>query len=214
MRYQKHQSSWLDIQTFNRFLRYCIIFSMLINLLAIIGWLKKDQAVILVPPNLSEKAEIAQNKASEGYKKSWGMYAATLLGNLTPENADFVLKTLEDMVTGDIRTLVTEQIGSELEDLKTEKVSSIFEMSSISYEPETDKVFVTGRNILIGAGGKSNPTEQTFEFIIDVKHYSPVITHLASYQGLPKLKKIADREEEKRKKEEELQIQNNKQLKN
>ena len=119
--------------------------------------------MILIPPGLSEKSEIAKNKASEGYKKAWGMYTATLIGNVTPENADFVLDSFSGMVTGEIRSIVTEQIAQELDTLKQEKVSSTFEIVRVTYEPESDKVFVTGRNRMTGAGGKSSPTEQTFE---------------------------------------------------
>jgi len=124
MDYKKFASTWLSLQASNRFLKSVCIFLMALNLLSLIGWLKKDTVVILIPPGLSEKSEIAKNKASEGYKKAWGMYTATLIGNVTPENADFVLESFSGMVTGEIRSIVTEQITQELDTLKQEKVSS------------------------------------------------------------------------------------------
>lgn len=180
---------------------------MTLNLLTLVGWLKKDTAIVLIPPNLSEKAEVAKNKASEGYKKAWAVYVATLIGNVTPENADFVLDSFTGMVTGEIRGIVAEQIAQELDTLKQEKVSSSFEIVRVTYEPETDKVFVTGRNRMTGAGGKTSPTEQTFEFKIDVKQYSPIITHMASYEGMPKLLSVIQKEEAKQRMEEERQKQ-------
>ena len=205
MDYKKFASTWLSLQASNRFLKSVCIFLIALNLLSLIGWLKKDTVVILIPPGLSEKSEIAKNKASEGYKKAWGMYAATLIGNVTPENADFVLESFSGMVTGEIRSIVTEQITQELDTLKQEKVSSTFEIVRVTYEPETDKVFVTGRNRMTGAGGKSTPTEQTFEFKIDVKQYSPSITQMASYEGMPRLLSVLQKEETKQKAEEERQ---------
>lgn len=169
MDYKNFASTWLSLQASNRFLKLVCLSLMGINLLTLIGWLKKDTAVILIPPSLSEKSEIAQNKASEGYKKAWAMYTATLIGNVSPENADFVLDSFSNMVTGEIRSLITEQVAQELDMLKQEKVASRFEIVRVTYEPETDKVFITGRNVLIGAVSKSAPTEQTFEFQIDVK---------------------------------------------
>jgi len=205
MDYINFASTWLSLQASNRFLKSVCIFLMALNFLTLIGWLKKDTAVILIPPGLSEKSEIAKNKASEGYKKAWAMYTATLIGNVTPENANFVLESFVGMVTSDIRSIVTEQITQELEILKQEKVSSTFEVVQVAYEPETDKVFVTGRNRMTGAGGKSTPTDQTFEFKIDVQQYSPIITQMASYAGIPKLLSVLQKEQAKNKVEEERQ---------
>ncbi len=207
MDYKNFASTWLSLQASNRFLKFVCVFLMTLNLLTLIGWLKKDTSVILIPPSLSEKSEVSKNKASEGYKKAWGMYTATLIGNVTPENADFVLDSFSGMVTGEIRTLLTEQIAMELETLKQEKVSSTFEIVRVTYEPEPDKVFVTGRNRMTGAGGKSTPTEQTFEFQIDVKQYSPIITQMASYPGMPKLTSVLAKEAAKEKAAEERQKQ-------
>lgn len=197
MEYKKFKSSWLGLQASNRFMKIMCISLLSLDLITVIGWLNKDTKVILIPPNLSEKSEVSRNKASEGYKKAWGMYVASLLGNVTPENSDFVLESIKGMVTGEIRSLVSEQISQDLEAIKQEKVSSQFLVLRVSYEPETDKVFVTGRNIMIGAGVKSNPTEQTFEFKIDVKQYAPVITEMASYAGMPKILSVLDKEKNK-----------------
>jgi conjugal transfer pilus assembly protein TraE len=177
MDYKNFASTWLSLQASNRFLKSVCIFLMALNLLTLIGWLKKDTAVILIPPGLSEKSE----------------------------NANFVLESFVGMVTSDIRSIVTEQITQELEILKQEKVSSTFEVVQVAYEPETDKVFVTGRNRMTGAGGKSTPTDQTFEFKIDVQQYSPIITQMASYAGIPKLLSVLQKEQVKNKVEEERQ---------
>ena len=205
MHYKNFASTWLSLHASNRFLKFVCIFLMTLNLITLVGWLKKDTVVVLIPPGLSEKSELAKNKASEGYKKAWGMYVATLIGNVTPENADFILESFSGMVTGEIRSIVSEQIAQELDTLKLEKVSTSFDIVRVTYEPETDKVFVTGRNRITGIGGKSTPTEQTFEFKIDVKQYSPIITQMASYQGMPKLLSVLQKEEAKEKAQEERQ---------
>ena len=75
----------------------------------------------------------------------------------------------------------------------------------MTYEPETDKVFVTGRNRMTGLAGQSTPTEQTFEFKIDVRQYAPIITQMASYAGAPRLQTILQAEEAKKKAEQEKQ---------
>lgn len=210
MRYQAYKSTFIGSLDEKRFLKMLCIGLLATNIVALGGWLKKDTSIILVPPGLSERSEIATNKASEGYKKAWGAFAASLLGNVTPENADFVREALSTMVSGEISMLIGEQISEELETLKKEQVSSTFEMRSVVYEPETDKVFITGWNRLLGVlgtEGKVQPTEQTFEFIIDVKQYSPIITHMASYASQPRLLTVLKQEEIKNKYEEELKKQ-------
>jgi conjugal transfer pilus assembly protein TraE len=205
MDYKYFASTWLSLHASNRFLKIVCLFLMTLNLVTLIGLLKKDNVIVLVPPGLSEKSEIAKNTAAEGYKKAWGMYAATLLGNVTPENADFVLDSFANMVTGEIRALVIEQIAAELETLKQEKVSSSFEIRRVTYEPESDKVFVSGRNRMAGLGVHTPATEQTFEFKIDVKQYSPIITQMATYEGAPKLLKMVEQVEAKQKAEAALE---------
>lgn len=210
MNYKNFASTFLSLQKSNDFMKIVCLCLLAINLITVVGWLKKDSSVILIPPELSEKSEVSKNKASEGYKKSWAMYTATLIGNITPENADFVLDSFGGMVTGEIRQVVSEHIAQELDTLKQEKVSSSFEIVRVTYEPESDKVFVTGRNRMTGAGGKSTPTEQTFEFKIDVKQYSPIITQMASYEGQPRLTSVLQKEEAKKKADEERQKLNKK----
>jgi len=211
MKYEGFKSAFVGAHEEKRFLKILCIGLVVVNFVALTGWFKKDTSVVLIPPGLSEKAEIATNKASEGYKKAWGAYSAMLLGNVTPENADFVREALSGMVSGEINMAVGEQVAQELELLKQEQVSSTFEMRGVIYEPESDKVFVTGYNRLLGiagAKGRVEPTEQTFEFVIDVKQYSPIITHMASYASNPKIIPVLQQDEIRRKYEEELKKQN------
>ena len=56
MDYKNFASTWLSLQASNRFLKSVCIFLMALNFLTLIGWLKKDTAVILIPPGLSEKS--------------------------------------------------------------------------------------------------------------------------------------------------------------
>lgn len=205
MNYKQFTSTWLSLQASNRFLKICCVLLIALNFVALIGWLNKERMVILIPPDLSKESEIARNKASEGYKKAWGMYTASLIGNVTPDNADFILESFKNMVTSEIRSQIIDQVMEELDSVKQEKISSVFEITQVAYEPESDKVFVTGRNRMMGAGGSSPVTNQTFEFTINVKNYSPIITQMASYPGQPKFISTVEAEEKKKKREEDYQ---------
>lgn len=187
MNYEKYKSTWLGLHASNQFLKLVILLLLVVDVVSLAGWFKKDSTVILVPPGMTEKAEITRRNASEGYKKSWATYAAMLLGNVTPENADFVATTFSTMVSGEIRNTLQETISAELETLKSESVTSAYTIQSVAYDPESDKVYVTGRSRLIGIGGDSGLSSQTYEFKVDVSQYAPVITEMRSYPGQPKL---------------------------
>lgn len=195
MNFKLFASSWSGLMSENRFLKGLCVLLLGSHLVSLYGWLRKDVIVALVPPTLEEKAEIARNQSTQGYKKAWGLFAAQLLGNVTPDNATFVLESFEDMVSGEIKIALGEKVAAELESVRQEKVSTVFEPRQVAYEPETDKVFVSGRSNLVGSGGKTRNTEQTYEFRIDMHQYHPVITHLASYPGLPKTTPVVEREE-------------------
>ncbi len=197
MKHTSFTSQWAGLHDSNQFLRVACLMLLATNLLMAIGLMTEDRTVVLVPQGLSGHAEIAKNKASEGYKKSWALYAAMLLGNVTPENADFVLDALGDMVTSEIKVLLGDQVRASLETLKAEQVSARFETKKITYEPETDKVFVTGKSWLSGVGAKSGQTEQTFEFIVDIHDYAPLITHMALYDGGARVQAVARQQQAK-----------------
>lgn len=191
-------ATWTDLHQSNRFLKIAVAAMLAVNLMLAAGLLLKDRTLVLVPPDLNEAAELSRRHASEGYKKAWGVHTAVLLGNITPENADFVLKSFEGMVSGDIRQDIQAQVAQALDALRQERVSSVFELRQVAYEPPTDKVFVSGRANLVGAGGKGSYSDQTYEFQIDVRQYSPVITHLALYPGAPRTLEVIQREEARR----------------
>ncbi|WP_347990209.1 TraE/TraK family type IV conjugative transfer system protein [Methylomonas sp. AM2-LC] len=199
MDFKKYATTWMGIHASNQFMKTIIMFLLISNLLMMIGLLKKDATTILIPPDLSERAEITRNQASSGYKKAWAVYVAEMIGNVSPENADFVRETFSEMLSGEIRNSVMEQIAEELEGLKQEGVNSVFEIKSIAYEPETDKVFVTGQNRMSGPGGTSEYTPQTFEFVIEVKGYAPIIKRMSTYSESPRTQDKITREEEQQK---------------
>ena len=168
--------------------------------------------MVFVPPSLNEKVEVSVNRASESYKKAWALFVATLLGNINPDNSDFIRTQLDNMVTGEIKLAINEQIASAIDQLKLEKVSTVFRIRVVLFEPESDHVFVSGHSNMVGVGGKTNVVDQTYEFKIDVKQYSPLITFMSIYNGGPRTLAVLEKErqaEENMRKQREIQSGNN-----
>lgn len=187
----------------------CLLFT---NIVSVYGWISKDQLVVFVPPSLNEKVEVSVNRASESYKKAWALFVATLLGNINPDNSDFIRTQLDNMVTGEIKLAINEQIASAIDQLKLEKVSTVFQIRVVLFEPESDHVFVSGHSHMVGVGGKTKVVDQTYEFKIDVKQYSPLITFMSIYNGGPRTLAVLEKErqaEENLRKQKEIQSGNN-----
>ena len=61
---------------------------------------------------------------------------------------------------------------------------------------------------MVGVGGKTNVVDQTYEFKIDVKQYSPLITFMSIYNGGPRTLAVLEKErqaEENLRKQREIQ---------
>ena len=111
-------NTWAGIHNFNNFLKIVVLCLLFTNIVRVYGWISKDQLVVFVPPSLNEKVEVSVNRASESYKKAWALFVATLLGNINPDNSDFIRTQLDNMVTGEIKLAINEQIASAIDQLK------------------------------------------------------------------------------------------------
>jgi conjugal transfer pilus assembly protein TraE len=80
---------------------------------------------------------------------------------------------------------------AQAQDLRDNRISLRFELRSADYEPATDKVFAYGYRYATGSGTKEEQrTERTYEFEIDVRKYTPEITHIDTYPGKPRTQKM------------------------
>ena len=144
------------------------------------------ERVVLVPPYLNEQVSVGWNSASEAYYKSFGLYFATLVGNITPSNVDFVTDILSTFLAPEIYTSIKPKLIALSKDaiFRESGGTSVFSSSSISYEPETSKVFVAG-TMTMASYAKSQPELKNviYEIAIHIKDGRPMISYLDSYEG-------------------------------
>ena len=81
---------WAATRGQNRMLFGSVSALSLVVLMQTFALLGRDRVVVLVPPELSAETEIARNRAGKDYTKAWGLHVATLIGNVTPGNGDFI----------------------------------------------------------------------------------------------------------------------------
>lgn len=141
--------------------------------------------VVLVPPSLDKKAVIAWESANKEYLKSFGLYMATLVGNIQPKSSTVVLDSVSAFMDPLIYTDFRKQLVMIIEDPTFKASGSVisFLPQSIQYEVETSRVFVTGSIITSTAGSTKYQKNVVYEIGTRIREGRPWVTHFTSYEG-------------------------------
>lgn len=185
MNFDRFRQTWTATKGENNFFRW-ISGALVIVIILLAGFVTtRDQIVVLTPPAIPEKMEIGKKHASSGFKKSWALFVATLVGNVDPSNADFIVDQLSGMMSPEILLTFKAALAEQLEVIRRDQISISFEGNQIYFEKETGKTFVIGKSSIAGSGGRSNKQQRVFELEMDIQNYSPVITFIDTYEGDP-----------------------------
>lgn len=188
--------SWTATAMENRFQRVanlgliglCVILALLLS--------AKDTTVVLVPPNLGQQEDVSKRSASVGMIKTWALFAADLLGNVTPDSADFIKNGIGPILMPEIYQNTITAIERQAQEMKRDRVAQRFDSRQIQYEISTRKVFVTGYSTLTGPAGNEKRHTRTYEFMFSVSNYKPMIEHLETYMGDARTQEVLRKEEE------------------
>ena len=144
-----------------------------------------NERIVLVPASIPTKMTVGWDSASSDYYQSVGMTAAMLIGNITPSNTDFVIKTLSGLLEPSVYAPVRRRIEGMAKDplFRNAAVSNSFSPSRALFEAETGKVFVVGDLTVRSAAGTPSKQVVTYEFGIVINNGVPVITSLDSYES-------------------------------
>ncbi|MFO1429681.1 MAG: TraE/TraK family type IV conjugative transfer system protein [Candidatus Competibacteraceae bacterium] len=186
MSVQAFLTTWQGLQAENRWSRLIILVLAVANL---IGWLaavQEDSVVVLVPPELNQPIKVARQQADADFKRTWGLFVATLLGNVTPGNADLIVPGLEPLLAPSIAPKVKLAIAEQLSALRQEEVSLSFSSKAAIYEVSSGKTFITGTLQTTGLSGAPQRSERTYEMEFQVVNYRPQLTFIDAYTGPPR----------------------------
>ena len=144
------------------------------------------ERVVLVPPQLDTRVTVGMSTASSEYLKSFGLYIATLTGNITPYNVEFLTDILSRHLDSRIYTAVRTRLQAVAADpvFRSSGGASWFEARRLDYEKETSRVFVVGQLNTLSAG-KSSPDAApvVYDLKIEMRNGRPLVTGLDSYEG-------------------------------
>lgn len=154
-------------------------------------------AVVLVPPHLNGEVRILADRSSQGYVKAWGLFLAGLLGNISPANVKFVQKSLEPMISPGVYREVTDILNVQAEEILADHISITFEPKSVTFDEESELVFVTGQTRVKGPTGPAKTFLRTYEFLIGMEDYRPSLKWMEMYEGNPRNGKTTGKKKDK-----------------
>jgi conjugal transfer pilus assembly protein TraE len=143
----------------------------------------REATVVMIPPGLTEKGEITKSEANSAVKEAWGAYIAESLGNVTPENADFVAKNLGSLIDPAVYKKLMEVIGQQSQLIKDEQVTLQFATNAVFYVPSKDIVVVSGEYTIRGMRQEETRKVLTYELGVRVRNYNVALTSLDLYEG-------------------------------
>jgi hypothetical protein len=92
VRLARFLETWRGLTLENRFHRVVLLGLVASNLVSAVALLHAERTVVLVPPGLEGPVEVARESAAREVKEAWALYLAELLGNVSPANAEFLLR--------------------------------------------------------------------------------------------------------------------------
>lgn len=147
----------------------------------------KKETVVFQPITLTEQAWVQESESSKNLKEAYALFFADLLGNVSPKSIEFVVAKLGRFISPKIYQTTMDLMYKQVEAIKQDRVSFRFDVQEIFTEEATGKTFVVGMIHTAGAASEKESTGamQTFEFLIKVINYQPVIESIDSYSGRP-----------------------------
>lgn len=141
------------------------------------------ERIVLTPPIIDKVMVIGWDSANEDYLKSFGLYVATLIGNINSTNAKFIVDAASQFIAPaiypDMRKTIL--VASETRLFKEAAATTKFVPAGVIYEPETHKVFVSGTLDLLNAGMNNRSEPVTYEMEIRIVGGKPMVYQLSSY---------------------------------
>jgi conjugal transfer pilus assembly protein TraE len=146
--------------------------------------LNKKTVLVVVPPYLDERVTLAYNAVSENYHSKYSLYAAILMGNVTPATVSETVDALKYTFSPKLYSQMKMQLQKESDALKNSASTLQFIPKSWEYEPDTGKTFVTGKQVMRPLNGQPTQKLITYEFKLEVNNYVPWIKSFAIYGGV------------------------------
>lgn len=184
MKIKNFLQTWEATKSANLVLLLTVITLSILNVYLVIALSRVKVQRELIPPMLDKPVKVGYAHADEDYYKSWALYVAELVGNLTPGNAEFVAESMGRLFSSADAAQVRSSILSQGRKLRENGVVMFFKANSITYEPDTGNLYVTGDQREVSPNGTSvSAGIMTYQMHIEMQAGQPVLTELKTYTG-------------------------------
>jgi conjugal transfer pilus assembly protein TraE len=152
---------------------------------------QKKEHVIIIPPQLDERINVSLNLADSKYKKAWAKYIATLAGNITPSNVEFVADSIGELLAPEVHHKVAGEFGSHVYKIRKEGIRTAYAPKRIEYDENLDRVFVVGDYSVMlptmtakkGEEYSNVRRDKVYELSIEMSNGVPMVKHFETYFG-------------------------------
>lgn len=166
--------------------KYAILIMATTILLLCFNAVSKKERLVILPPVVDERIELAYNSANEHYYKSYGLYAASFLGNINPSNAGFIKEGLSLSFSPSLYSEIQQKITEDAEKMRVSGRTIRFYPDRVIYENGTGKTFVAGKREIVSAAGNVHDQDVCYEMQVVIRDGLPQITRYAFYTGAPR----------------------------
>jgi len=153
--------------------------------ISVVFMTSKRERLVIIPPIMSDRVELAYDAANEPYYKSYALYVASFLGNINPDNASFIREGLSLSFTTELYNSVQRMIAENAEKMRITGRSIRFYPDKVVYEEKTGRTFVAGKQEIVSASGAVSDQDVTYEMQIQIREGLPQVFKFTQYAGSP-----------------------------
>lgn len=141
----------------------------------------RQPIVVVAPMVTNEPVEIRSHSLTKSYAVSFGVSMALLLGNVTSDNAPFVLESIAHYVSPDYYASFRKDLVNQMTELKEQRIDMSFRVTGSYFDQATSQVVVQGIAVLTNPTGTYSQKKHEYRFIIEMKDYVPKMVDIQSY---------------------------------
>lgn len=194
------KNTYNGIRERNNFYKYSNLALSFAVVILVYALMNKEVLTIVMPPDVDETVMLTSKSASDTYKESWVLFAATLIGNVTPGTANFTAESFEKMLSPETWQLIRGTLSNQVDEIIKHHLTVSFTPKRTLYEKETDKYFIEGDGVVEEQGVDPVKVSRTYEFKLEIFNRRPVITYFDSYEGPARTAESIEKQEARQKK--------------
>ena len=176
----------------NKMLLGVVIILALVVLLQTFMMTTRHERIVLVPPYIDKRMEVAWDKSNRHYYEAFAVQIATLVGNISPQNLNFVVDYLGILMSKTVYMQVKPQLLAYGEDpgFKRGTVFTYFTPNAVRFEDQVNKFFVSGfmhtapmQVSTMPGANRIQSKAVTYEMQFNMHNGRPVVISFESYEG-------------------------------